>query len=389
MAGVVILLAGCVAPAATPDDASDAAPALPNSLEVDLHEYVLNITMPAGQPTMLVALNVTKDMWVRPYVARQGGPEGPRSEAFWTICPWVQVTGLLSGFSVLAMPFWLEEGVLRPAAHEMLRWELRGGDGGVCVGAFSEAQRSSAVAADAPRDATLVLLLAGFPDVLQAPDAAKTVPGFGALVGVGRTVCADEFRGASFCPPGDEIAAAPDLRGGRTVVSRYVDHLPAYGSVTGLPSECHDCGFVIQDDRLQPAPDTAIAPGPASGRVAATRTGVLARGIIYAHAGIVIDFKPGIGDVAASLQTFGIEIVRGECADESHSGNVVVDLVASSVEPIEFAAHFNLTGSKNFEVRLDEIDLDPSKLGWRIHPVVAAAYSGAPASLADKGDTCQ
>jgi len=47
---------------AAPRPPPRATPTLPIAVDVDLHEYVLNITMPDGQPTLLVALNVAKDL---------------------------------------------------------------------------------------------------------------------------------------------------------------------------------------------------------------------------------------------------------------------------------------------------------------------------------------
>lgn len=84
------LSAGCAAPAST-RDAAGALP-IPSAAGVELHANALNISMPAGESSLVVLLNVTKDMWVH-----WKTPVLKAEDAAWTVCVVVQPVGIGPG----------------------------------------------------------------------------------------------------------------------------------------------------------------------------------------------------------------------------------------------------------------------------------------------------
>lgn len=275
-----LLIAGCAAPTAPRDDAGGADAALPSSVDVDLHAYVLNITMPEGQPTMLVTMNVTKDMWVRPFAGGYGlGSSAPaENPAYWILCPWVKSYGLPNDVHYHVLPFWLQGRTLdlavsfvRNFADTTAAEGLGPGNDGRCA-TYESTDRPLSIAADEPLDGKLVLLLTAKPDEEYQTSGVQgdQIPAFSIVTGIARATCSDDATSSQSmrrCPPDQEQEVEPTLRGG----------VPVYSFHNALERKpCDDCGFVISDQR------TGISAA-AVGSLNVNRTGAVAHGVSFAY----------------------------------------------------------------------------------------------------------
>lgn len=362
VSALLLLLAGCAAPAFPPDDAASGHDArLPSSLDVDLHEHVLNITMPEGQPTMLVALNVTEESWVRPHLGAPA-PGGYRkvsatADTYWALCPWVKSTGLADGFHYVVLPFWLESSSLVAAAPFLPMWWSRDADGGACVSGTSWNNQDAAISADAPHAGTLVLLIAVAPDETAGAQAGDPPP-FEFTVGLGTRVCPDDDT--AWCPPDAAVPAEP--------IARASLGLAAVWDTYEGSEACDECGFQIEDAR------TRVGTALEVGSLRLTREGSVERGVTMALAGSAL--RPGGGPPGRSALTARLSsdeiLIESTCADDQ--GNHAIAFVAPHRYPISFTAEYDLLGSRGFRAETLEIPVDVTALGWVVQRYAGLAW---------------
>ncbi len=344
----VLFLAGCGSPATTRDDPAASEPA--NSLDVDLHEYLLNITMPEGQPTMLVALNVTKDMWVRPFAGM--GMMQATDPTFWVLCPWVRSFGLRPDVHYGHFPFWLDQSTLTAATHSQ-DWQDGWGDadGGHCAALTHTYGRRAAIASDQPFDGTLVLILAARPDRMTFPrvETADAVPEFHLVVGIARAACPTDA--AALCPPSKEVRADPLVRAGMLVDAHYNTQGPA----------CDRCGFDIRDNTTR-VETTPQAGGAFSvGTLSASRTGDIANGFTIARA-------DSNGPTEVELQLFGEGTpIRASCTGDLYG---YVWILASHQTALTMLANFDMKATPFWGIAMKQIPIDLAALGWTFSPTI-------------------
>lgn len=356
---IVLLLAGCAAPAATRgDDAPGAGASRPSSLDVDLHEHVVNIPMPEGQPTMLVALNVTKDMWVRPNVGESlFGTNTPAEDLrFWYLCLWTRSSGLAQGVAgYVAFAFWLDEGRLVTATQAQPRAGMAGygeqevltdDSGGRCYDATESMNRGKAIAAEAPREGTLVVAFGARPDAIGAWDPPASSPSFQVELGIGRRC--DDAGSSYFCAPASSIAAEPLLRG--PVASQGT-----YDTFWDPAAECDGCGFEVEDD--------GGTLGPVrKGALTATRVSPVPIGIS------IVSGSVGAGSggaLVAATMVLGVDVdgerTEGVCEHPPGGG---LEVVAFHERALEIDARFEETGGASATITTLTMPLDIRALGW-------------------------
>lgn len=367
-----LAFAGCAAPTANQEGGRDGAEDadLPDTLAIDLRDSLLDITMPEGQPTMLVALNVTKDMWVRPRLGTGAGadpiaaPIGEHAE-YWVLCPWARSFGLPDGHWYHGVPFWLEDATLTLASERIPLPPgtdgLRDDSGGVCLTKAYGPDRWSAVAADEPRDGVLVLLLAvnGIPERFPREEPAAPTPEWRLLVGIASEACPASTDGAApFCPPTPETRAQPLARAGLALYAGADLDCPepCVGDEEDDTPPCPEaCGFTVEDGRMR------AANVPLTGRVELSRVTDTARGLAYALA------SAASAPFQASLRAGSTE-ASGAC--DTPVDNQAVQILLAHDEPAELRmsvdfAKPNLVG---FGAFLVEIPLDLAHIGLSFAP---------------------
>ncbi|MGQ0534478.1 MAG: hypothetical protein ACT4PT_00190 [Methanobacteriota archaeon] len=360
-------LAGCIRGTderGTPD-AGDEVAALPNSLDVDLHETLLSITFPVGQPTALVLLNVTKEMWVRPSVSNPAGSpsEVPlRSEAYWVLCPWVQSFGLEDENEYWLRFFWVEGDRLE-WAHYMGATGGRDGDGGHCAtwvedpypgappGSFLDARQVSIAAAE-PFDGTLAVLVVARAGALTASgtgaaersdgDAPVDAPEFRVLLGIAREACADDA--GDLCPPSGQRSASPLLRAGPSVFGAC-----AWYSIDAAPCRAFE--------RRSPPLDAPLSVGGWSA----------ARGSLL-QGGLVSAFARHHGPAEFKLYS---ETVEGPRTISCVTGDAAgwAGILAPTEGPTRFHVAMNSTGW-GWAISLFEIPIDFHEAGFDLEPLM-------------------
>lgn len=352
----VAVLAGCVAPITRNDGA---APGLPSSLDVDLHDHRLNITMPAGQPSIMVTLNVTSDMWIRPHFPGKpfgAFPSAPapvnslRDDSFWTLCPRVQAVGLAGDVNWVAYPFWLKETHLVPAYGLIAAQNPGNSTASSCVGVPVTLAREFTIRANVPFNGTLVLLLAAqvsdpLPGESQAFSAA-----FRFLVGIA-TDCKDDS--AKLCVPAPEVPAQPAIRGGLPVQASQFSERD--GNV------CQACGFEVNDQRSQTA-------GVPNGKLSAIRRTDDAPGLTFVviqqfRTGVPADLSVAVSpmlDATLDLRTGDASVVN-QC---SEPGAPSIWAIISHHRRAVLNASFDSTGGMDWYAAMTDTPLDISQAGW-------------------------
>ncbi len=345
------MLAGCAAPAATRDDqAAGADAALPRSLDVDLHEYLLNITMKADEPTMLVALAVTEDMWGHPTVGVYNEDSRHEVASSWVLCPWLDRQGLLPDDQAQVLFFWLNGTVLEAATRAPLRRGFVGGswDGGYCGAGTTTDYSESWIATHTPHAGTLVAIATTIPG-----DAAGPFPEWSLQLGLA-TPCGS----GTWCPPDEMKNVEPLERGG----PRVVRELHAWGP------DCADCGFVV-DDRTQQVDAPAICA--TTGRQpCAVWTGTLSvEAVPRSTTGLVrVDgFYNGPSAVMTSISQDAANL-QIECRDPSFGFTTgFADAGSQPTLSVDLTLHSAVV----WGVIVQETPIDLAAHGWSVTPSLA------------------
>lgn len=358
---VGLFLSGCAAPATPKDDATRPTAAIPSSLDVDLHDYVLNITMPEGQPTMLVALNVTKDMWVRPLIGIPGARVPATDSRAWVLCPWVKSFGLSGGAAWTSAVFLQVGTVTKPSgATDTVDRIQDDSTGGICVGSVGWEASVYSVSANEPINARLWVLITARPTSGAQIATSWVSPEYRLHVGIGARLCQND-SGATYCPPETSASASPMARGGPPIFREFVDGKP-----------CNDCGFKIDDRRTLNRGTIRVE------RATDVRIGITAATAGFGTNAVAME-------VSADNRTASIR-----CTDRSGNGwaNMVVGhLTGSAVRATfdETGAKGNLAGSVDavlgfavgLRLRVLEIPINITAADLRFDPFIRA-YSGAP-----------
>lgn len=374
---LALLLSGCLATGPATDAEPPSPPAV-TSLDVDLHEYLLNITMPEGQPTMLVQLNVTKDMWVRPIEGAACSIDGvcktwledlptwPASAPFWTLCPWVRSVGLPDGWVYRAFAFWENTSVLRPAARAWADRAWTDADGGHCATGVTRNLPYGTIASELPRNGRLVLLLAAVPAAsspVSADEGTWVNPSFHFMVGVARKRCQTES--GWFCPPAAQQEAVPLLRGGVPVAT-----------MRDVGQTCVDCGFIIRDNRTP-------SGAPVLGSVTIGRTGIVGPGVSVAR--VLAFANAGPASPTGGRATLEMKLEEGarraEATCENTGTQMVLALLAGHTTHPRFSATLDGVGPWEYRVWMLEMPLDADSIGRFFAPAAIIAQSGVQASL--------
>ncbi len=351
-----LILAGCAVPAATRDD--EGTPPIASAADVDLHDYVLNITMPEGQPTMLVTLDVSPDMWVRPFIGAPtplGYRNTPATQqpTYWVLCPWVASEGVADGALTVTFAFWLDAERLVPAGALAYANDDEGG--GRCAGSVFYDTRVMSIATNEPFAGSLALLVTMENGVTTFPRPANEPPSAPVRLSVGiATKPCDRDFGSYYCPPDEAVAVEPLLRGGMPLDAYHTDSTP-----------CNGCGYQIDDRRDLGA-----------GNVHVTRTGEVTQGLTFVYASY------GTNAVVAQLTTDG-EVTNLSCSDVA--GNSWLHFLASHNTPAELQLDFDIRGIRpagSFDVDMIEIPIDLRVTGFTLEPY-AVAYSGWQSAVSE------
>lgn len=349
-----LALAGCVTPAATPR-AEDLPSALPG-VEIDLQQALLAVPIDPAEPTLVVALRITRDMWIRPHTTGPTGEGIPVEQAdHWVLCPWMRTSGLPEGSRYLVVPFWLEGSVLRPAMRLLVHARDADADAtsGTCATRIdtiptTEATASShldvrdvAITAVDPFDATLVLIV--------SPAIAPQDPGE-LLVGVAVEKCPDSE--VEPCPPGSSLAA-------RAVQQARGSSWAACGR--GAEFERFGCvGFDVQE---------ALPPvaGAQAGRVVLSNTSLTEVALRIGSATLIgvgenrLAYIQEDGQRGAACQTRGFSLGR---------------MMRVGAGATDFVVSFDLAAGASVLAQAVEIPLDVRAVGWTIEEP-PAAFSGS------------
>lgn len=361
---LALVLAGCFSSPASPND-SDASPALPPSLDVDLRDYALSITMPEGQSAMLVALKITQDMWIRPvscdvpfYV---GSPadgclvDGPQAD-YWMLCPVVITRGLPAGAHYVVIPFWLgPEGELTLAVQHLRPVERTDESLGCIEGEVG--LRVNRVARPFPQDGVLTIL-------------------FGA-VGMGHGSFDVQIGiGMSSCPADSTIPCLPQaLRDAEPWIRGLT---PAHAE-RGYGEECIECGFEINDGRT-PAGAAGVT-GTVVIKRAATSPGILwidIANVPYVGAGYA---------VAGSSSEMTVRLAQNDTMIEatcfSRITQGVIGLLAQFQGIGTMEANLAVSGPRDFRARMYDFAVPLSNVGLDLAPAVVANVADGIGSPAD------
>ncbi len=367
---VVLLLAGCAAPAATRDDS--ATPSVVGSLDVDLHDYVLNITMPAGPSTAVVVLNVTKEMWVHPYLYDQGqfiaGPATTDSED-WVLCIHATSRGLAQGNQYGLMFLELKGTTLSPASVPT-GYPRTDQTSGTCVAPVWHSNglpKRDAIRSAEPRDMQLAVVAWVGPTWYEfSPEAeTKNILPWNLKLGVATESCIKPDGASSYCGPGSAWATEADARGG-------APSLWLYDSYAG----CHDCGFEIEDHRQ-------AAAGASAGSVTGRREGpgpALTYYFAYAYASS--ETTPNSGLVSATQVRMTLEAdgktANAECTlPPTPHAKVVV----ANHGPAAVVATFEDAGRNRLFLGAREIPIDLNAMGWTLAPTGITQNGGGQECL--------
>lgn len=372
---LLLLLAGCAAP--TPDIPAIDVEERVKDFDADLHHALLHITLNDGEGTALIALNITKDMWVRPFVGTHRTDEGERlpvrSEDYWVLCPWVMSRGLPDGLHYLTYPFWDEPEGLVPA-RGILRVTpentdiRRDADGGKCVAPVQAPARITAIAADNPRDGTLLLLIMVRENAVTVPTQAE-VPTFALRVGIATRPCSADPSAPEatvLCPPTGELPAEPSLRAAPPLFAAATFGCPPcktlYANSPHLwDSDCPRCGFTVRDDRAR------MGAASSPGQVKLNRTGDIGRGLTFVSAN-------------ADASTFRLDVTSGTinakagCRADEGPENHVATIGIMHKEPARVVATMDLAGPVVHSVFMHEIPIDLTLIGRSMSPIAGASY---------------
>ncbi len=357
----ILLIAGCAAPAAPRDDAGGDASALPSSFGVDLHTSQVNISMPAGNSTAVVVLNVTKDMWVAAPMDFQPA----QNPQWWGVCVVVQAHGLLETGIIGVVAMRLDEGRLVPFAPRSNEFKPReygnSTSPGCYKGANIEERTDPRLGLNAmePFDVELVILL-GAVSGTASPDTKALAP-FHIAIGIGTKPCpqtAFNPQGTlpfqTWCAPSDLVEAVPLQRGhvGRA-------HFSTDGTVCELsgPFVGGCTGFEVDDRRNQVGPFS-------SGTIRLVRN-ASAGGLVFGYIFVTSSSGPGvqgINDVRVSAK-FEDAPAAVECRGiESTS----VGLMGWSDTDAALAAETTAQGDIRVRAYSWEFGLDAPALGWTV-----------------------
>lgn len=358
-----VLLAGCAGQAPTTSPAATLRkPTVPEMTSLDLHAVRLNVSVPSGQPTSVVALGVTEDMWVRPFVGAFGGTTPVQAADSWVLCPWVEPVGLPEDVLYKLFPYWLDGDHLTPAIAVQIGPWLRASEGAGCAKWVTRLDGRAEIFADEPRAGTLVVIVATRPEKPLPFDArAMHTPEFHLRIGIARELCPGQEAQTApetsrLCPPDAEVPALPLQAAGLTTFAMH-------DTSTG---PCDGCGFEVEENLATvPVPPPA---GPVySGTARATSTVPLDGGMILAGAAYT-----ELGRVAVTLGD-GAEALHGACGDRNDG---LVLILSAHDRPVTVDVTAEVTGLY-WGAFLWDIPVHLDQLGWTVEPQVSTwNYAG-------------
>lgn len=341
LAAFALTVAGCTVPPATPS-----GPVLPPAAP-DLRTSVLQVDLQPGQPTALVLLDITPELWVRALLRSSNLPAVGTDDRYWALCPWVRSEGLTDA-AWTAFAFWVEGGKLQPVGN--LGTSSGDTEAGSCLGSMQSDTRIVAIDADAPRSGTLAVLVTA--DRAAAAPPPKPVGAYRLFVGVASTPCHRPYEvegqavkeDARYCPPEQSTPAEP-------VVRAAAPHRSAFINIPGSPP-C-ECGFTPSGQQVAGV-----------GRLGLART-TEGAGLTWVALGF------GTSRAEASLAGPGGE-ARIACQDRA--GNAWARLLLDHDAPASFTATFDSIG-RGISAHMLEIPVDLEAAGLALEPY-GRSYSG-------------